>query len=105
MRLGPSEPVAKCRPREQVDEEVAGDAGAVVAVIAPAEEADRLEGPLGRAAEEAVPIDVGGRGVGRDGILPGADGGVAVEPGFHHVELADGAGLRAARALSDRRAS
>src|SRR5262249_52782118 len=43
-------------------------------------------------AEKTVPIDIGGRGVGRNGILPGADGGGAVHPGFDHVQFADGAG-------------
>src|SRR5690606_19512620 len=79
-------------PGEEVDEEVARDAGSVVAVVAPAEEADGFEGALGRATEEAVPVDVLGGGVGRDGVLPRADGGIAVEVDVDVVELADDAG-------------
>ncbi len=78
---------------KQMDEQVAGDAGAIVAIAAPAEQALRFERDFGRAAEEAVPVNVFGRGVGRDGIFPRADGVVAIPPGFHHVGLADGAGL------------
>ena len=74
-------------------EQVAGDARAVIAITAPAEQSLRLERDLRSAAQEAVPIDIFGRGVGRNGILPGANGVVTIPPGFHHVGLADGAGL------------
>src|ERR1700691_2240733 len=77
-----------------MDEQVARDAGAVVAVIAPAEQTYGLERALRRFAQEALPIDIGRRGVGRNGVLPSAYSGVAIEPCFHHIELAYGAGLQ-----------
>src|ERR1035441_9296071 len=49
---------------EQVHEQVAGDTGSIVAIIAPAEHTNRLEGSLRRAAEELIPIDSGGRCIG-----------------------------------------
>ncbi len=76
-----------------MNEEVAGDSGSVIAIAAPAEQPLRLEGHFGGAAEEAVPIDIFGRGVGRYGIFPSPDSVIAIPPGFHHVGLADGAGL------------
>ena len=94
MRTGPSELRGEMQAAQQVHEQVARDAGAVVAVIAPAEQADRLERAFRCAAQEAVPIDVRGRGIGRDRVLPRADCGIPVEPRFHHVQLADGAGFQ-----------
>ena len=76
---------------EQVDEEIARDGRAVIPVVPPAEEPDRVERPLGRLAQEAVPVDRLGGGVGRDRVLPGADVGVAVVPRLDGVHLADGA--------------
>ncbi len=49
------------------------------------------KGRFGALPRKRIPIDVLRRGVGRNGILPGADGGVAVEPGFDGIEFADGA--------------
>ena len=76
-------------PGEQVDEQVAGDGRAVVPVVPPAEEPDGVERALGRVAQEAVPVDRLGRGVGRDRVLPGADVRVAVVPRLDRVDLAD----------------
>jgi hypothetical protein len=52
------------QPGEQMDEEVARHGGAVVLIIAPAEQADGLERPLRGVRDEAVPIDVGGEASG-----------------------------------------
>src|SRR4029077_2697312 len=60
--------------REQVDEEIAAQALAVVFVAAPAEEANGIERDLGGVAEERVPIDSFLAGVRRNGIDPGAAG-------------------------------
>ena len=78
-------------PREQVDEQVARDGRPVVGVVPPAEEADGIERALGRGAEEPVPVDRLGRGVGRQRVLPGADRRVAVVPRLDRVDRADGA--------------
>src|SRR5262249_30630958 len=74
---------------EQMHEQIARDAGSVVAVVAPAEEPNRLERTLRRAAEEAVPVDGLRRCVRGNRVLPGADRRVAVDPRLDHVELAD----------------
>ncbi len=70
-------------------EQVAAYARAVIAVVAPAEQAHRLEGNLRRASQKPVPIDGRGRGIGRNRILPRADRVVAIPPRLHHVQLAD----------------
>src|SRR5258708_38936625 len=75
---------------EEMDEQIACHAGAVVLIVAPAEEPDRRKRHLRRAAQEAVPINGGWRGICRDRILPGANGGGPVPPGLHHVHFADG---------------
>ncbi len=72
-----------------MDEEIAGDAGAVVLVEPPAEEARRLEGPLGRMAQETVPVDRLGRRVLRDRPVERAHHRVAVRPALDQVHLAD----------------
>ena len=74
-----------------MDEEVAGDAGAIVAIVAPAEDAQGIVGPFGGRTQEALPVDGLLRGVGRDGVLPGADGIVARPEALRVVELPDGA--------------
>ncbi len=74
---------------KQVDEKIAGDGRAVVPVVPPAEEPDRVERPLGCVAQEAVPVDRLGGGVGRDRVLPGPDIGIAVVPRLDRVHLAD----------------
>ena len=79
---------------EQVNEQVAGDAGAVIAIVTPAEQAHRLEGHFGGAPQEAIPIHGLLGGVRRNGILPGAESGIAVPPRLHHIQLPDGSGLQ-----------
>ena len=74
---------------EEVDEEVARHAGAVVAVVAPAEEAGGVEGAVAGVLEEGVPVDGLRGGVAGDGILPGAEGVEAVVKGFHEHQLAE----------------
>src|SRR5438045_2473718 len=81
-------------PGEQVDEEIAGNARPVLAIVAPPEETHRLERPLRRAPEESIPIDGLGRGVGRNRVLPRADCRVAVDPGFDEIQLADRTGAK-----------
>src|SRR5207249_3491850 len=76
---------------EQMHEQIAGHAGAIIAVIAPSEKAHGFKRHFGRAAQETIPVDGVGRSVGRNGILPCADSGITVPPGFHHIQLADGA--------------
>src|SRR5579862_1840364 len=58
----------------QVDEEIAAEAFAVVGKAAPTEEADGIEGVLGSADQERVPVNRLFAGVGRYGINPGAAG-------------------------------
>ena len=57
---------------EEMNEEIAGNAVPIGTIVSPAEQADRLERALGRAAEELIPINSFGGGVGRNGILPSA---------------------------------
>ena len=73
-------------------EEVAGDTGAVVVVEAPAEEARRLEGPLRRLAQEAIPVDRLRRGVLRNRPVESTRHRVPVRPALDQVDLSDGAG-------------
>ena len=77
---------------EEMDEEIAGHAAAVGLPFAPLEEVLGVPWDFGGGAEEARPVAGFGAGVGRNGVVPGADGGVAVPAGGDHVELADGAG-------------
>src|SRR5262249_6265522 len=76
---------------EQVHEEIPGDAGAVVAIVAPAEQTNGLERPLWRVAQETVPVHRLRRRVGGNRVLPRAERGVAVDPRLDHVQLADDA--------------
>ena len=75
---GPNAAGDRVQTTEQMDEQVTSDASAVVAIIAPAKEADRVEGMFGSMAEKAVPVDVLRIGVGGQGILPGTQGAVAI---------------------------
>ena len=78
--------------REEMHEQIAGNARAVVAIIAPAEQPHRLERPLWRVADEAIPIDRLGRRIERQRVLPRAQRGVAIDPGLHQRQAADGPG-------------
>src|SRR5207253_9781598 len=83
----------KMHPRKEVNEQIARDAGTVVAIISPAEQSGGFERNFRRASQEAVPIDVLARRIRMNRILPGPDRGVAILPGLHHVELSDRTGL------------
>ena len=74
-----------------MDEEVAGHARPIVAIVAPAEDPQRVVGPFGGRTQEALPVDGFLRGVGRDGVLPCPDGVVARPEALRVVELPDGA--------------
>src|SRR5580658_361528 len=73
----------------QVNEQVAAQALAVVGEAAPAEKTYRIEGPLGSAAEKRVPVDRLLTRVGRNGINPSAAGAVAVPIGLDGGDLAE----------------
>ncbi len=60
--------------REEVHEEIAGDAGAVVTVVAPPEDPERVEGALGRVPEIPDPIHRFLGPILGDRVLPGAHG-------------------------------
>ncbi len=77
---------------EEVNEEVACDSAAVGLPFAPLEEVLGVPWNFGGGAEETRPVAGFGAGVERDGVVPGADGGVAVPVGGDHVEFADGSG-------------
>ena len=77
----------------QMDEEITAQAFAIIGVAAPAEEADGIEGALGRGAEEGVPVDGFFAGVGRNGLDPGAAGGIAVPVSVDGEDLAELAGI------------
>src|SRR5205814_10578732 len=89
----------------EVYEQVAGDARAELAPTAPAREEQRIEGPLGRAAEPGVPVEVLQRKIWWRRILPRAGRTISPEPPLDHREITDGA-LRdqLARLGTDRRA-
>ena len=78
---------------EQVNEEIAAEALAVVGEAAPAEEADGIEGDFGSVAEERVPVDGLFAGVGRNGIDPGAAGRIAVPVSVDGEDFAEFAGI------------
>ena len=77
---------------EEMDEEVAGDSAAVGFPFAPLKEMLGVPWDFGGGAEEARPVAGFGTGVEGDGVVPGADGGVAIPVGGDHVEFADGSG-------------
>src|SRR5467141_3445913 len=75
-----------------MDEEIAGDAGAVFLPAAPARENSCVEGALGNGTLPGVPIESLRRAIRRRRILPGAAGVVAAERAFDEIEIADDAG-------------
>ena len=79
----------KVHPAEQMDEQVARHACAVVLVVPPAEQADGVKRPLRRRAQKPIPVDVGRGGIRRNRVLPGPDGRVAIPPRLHQIQLAD----------------
>ncbi len=76
---------------ELVHKEVAGDAGAVILIVPPAEQPHGLEGTLGRTAQKAIPVNGLCRCVRRNAILPSALRRAAIPEGLHHMNLPDGA--------------
>src|ERR1700682_2007167 len=78
---------------DQVDEEVAAEAFAVIGVAPPAEEAHGIEGALGSVAEESVPVDSFFAGIGRNVIDPGAARRIAVPIGVDGEDFAEFAGI------------
>ena len=76
---------------QKMDIQVARDGRAVVPVIPPAEGPGGVERAFGGVAEEAVPVDGFLAGVERDGVLPGADGRVAIVASLDRIDGADGA--------------
>ena len=78
---------------EQVHEQISAESLAVVGEAAPAEEADGIEGELGRVAEEGIPVDGLFTGVGRNGIDPGAAGRVAIPVSVDGEDFAQFAGI------------
>src|SRR6266567_40212 len=81
---------------DEMDEQVAGNAGAIFLPAAPAREIfrrrDRVPGSLGSAALPGVPVEIFRRKIGRRRIFPSAVGIVAAEGAFHQSESAEDAG-------------
>src|SRR6266850_681026 len=89
-RLVPAEHVVHAA--DEVNKEIAGDAGAVFLPAAPARENSCVEGALGNGALPGVPIESLRRAIGRRRIFPGAAGVVAAERALDKIEIADDAG-------------
>src|SRR6266700_5352640 len=81
---------------DEMDEQVAGNAGAIFLPAAPAREIfrrrDRVPGSLGGAALPSVPVEIFRREIGRRRIFPSAVGIVAAKGAFHQSESAEDAG-------------
>ena len=77
--LGLLDPHQLVRGRDEMDEQIGGEAARVVPVETPLEEAAQVEVARRRGAEEPLEVHRRWRGVGRDGVVPGARGGVAVD--------------------------
>src|SRR5713226_4042020 len=76
---------------DKMDEQIAGQAGAVFLPAAPARENIGIEGDLGNLALPSVPIEICGREIGRRRIFPRAGGIVAAKRAFDESERADDA--------------
>src|SRR5229473_960086 len=76
---------------DKMDEQIAGQAGAVFLPAAPARENIGIEGDLGNLALPSVPIEICGREIGRRRIFPRAGGIVAAKRAFDESESADDA--------------
>src|SRR5581483_905715 len=77
--------------REEMHEQVARHAGAIIAEAAPAKKAIWVIRPASRIRHVAVPVDRRRRSIGRNGGLKRADCIIAIPPGLYHVELANSA--------------
>src|SRR5450756_1515238 len=80
-------------PREQMYEQVAGNACPKGPVIPPPEKLLRIIGLLGNAGDIAVPINRHGRSVRRLGIFPGAKSALPVKGSFDTSQFTDFSGL------------
>src|SRR6266850_3071121 len=78
---------------EEMHEQITSDACAVVAIVTPTKETNRIERHLWRFTEEALPINSLCRSVRGQRILPSAERAVAIPPRLDQVQFADGAGV------------
>ena len=76
-------------PADQVHQQVAGHAGAVLLPAAPPREDERIERALGDGPLPRVPVEVPGREIGGRGILPRTGGVVAPEPALDEHQVAE----------------
>src|SRR5713226_7761593 len=76
---------------DEMDEEIAGEAGAVFLPAAPARENIGIEGNFGNVTLPSVPIEICGREIGRRRIFPRAGRIVAAKRAFDESESADDA--------------
>src|SRR2546426_632641 len=74
---------------DQVNQQIARQAGAVLFPAAPAREDLGIEGPFRDGPLPGVPVEGLRREIGRRRILPGAGGVVTAEPSFDHHHLAE----------------
>src|ERR1700752_4557086 len=74
-----------------MNEQIAGEAGAVFLPAAPAGKDVGIEGNLGNGALPGIPIEIFRRKIGRRRIFPRAIGIVAAERSFDECESADDA--------------
>src|SRR2546425_50687 len=76
-------------PADQVNQQIARQAGAVLFPAAPAREDLGIEGPFRDRSLPGVPVERLWREIGRRRILPGAGGVVPAKPSFDHHHLAE----------------
>src|SRR5690606_4382893 len=75
---------------EKVYEQVARHASAVVEIVSPPEETRSIKLSLCGVTHEGLPVNCLFRSIGRNGILPCTDGGVACPESFRVIQCTDG---------------
>ena len=89
--------------RNEVNEQIAGYARAVVFVVAPPEKPLRIECPFGGITQKTIPVEGCKRGIGWYRVVPGSDGIEAVAVGFDVIDGSDIARLYHSFCLLKRR--
>ena len=69
-----------------VYKQIAANACTVIAVITPAKQSNRFKWPLGRIAQEPIPINVLRRSICRNGVLPRAERPTSPQTGIHQIQ-------------------